>query len=208
MSHYQEFAAYYARERCRWAPENPLRVYNLAIRTLWPEVRDRMTLDHFMATVYATLGFRRTKPDHGKPKIPPGLFHDFDPDKYHGTLPPEDHFVNLFKKRLWGKLGRELRPRTDKRKKGDRFGFVARPHLGLRRGRETPRSRHEQERLDLIPEALATLDPQEQQLVRLVYWDDRSKCEAAVDLKVNRRTVTRRHDEALRKLRRYYEVAG
>jgi hypothetical protein len=82
-----------------------------------------MTLWQFMDCAYAVLGF-------GKDAFQ-GLFGDFDPALYHGMLPLERHFVNLFMKRLRTRLRRALHPRSDDGRKGKREKFRESRGLGL-----------------------------------------------------------------------------
>jgi hypothetical protein len=138
---YQEFASYYVQERAcwvaedpirdGWAPHNPRRLFNLAVK-VWRAYRKRLPLAQMLAAAYSVLGSGaagRDLPGMGtRPR--PGLFRQFDPALYRGRRPLADHFANLFKTRLWANLRRSLRPRTDNGRKGGEE-FQAAPMLGI-----------------------------------------------------------------------------
>jgi len=178
---------------------NPKRAFNLVINTLFRHYRKRLTLWDFMGAVYSTLGV-----GEGEPK---GLFQSFDPSRYHGKSPLEQHFLNLFKKKLWGRLVRLLRTPTHKCKARDRLTFLARPALGLVR-EEKRVSRQEHDLVQSISEALACLDGPEKLVIQMVYWDSLSARKVATILQVDHKTVGRRHNLAIRKLRQFYDVAA
>jgi hypothetical protein len=114
----EEFCRYYVREwgrwvaedasRADWAPRNPKRLFNLALKKLYPDCRKKMSIWAFLAEIYKTLGF------HFEERK--GLFQQFDPCRYQGTLALADHFTNLFKKRLKANLDRALKAKTDRRR--------------------------------------------------------------------------------------------
>lgn len=200
-----EFAEFYRRERCRWAPVNPCRAFNLAFRTLYPYYRRFMTPEQFMSEVYATLGTAT-----GSPR---GLFQTFSPSKYHGRLAVEDHFLNFFKRKLWGKLHRSLKVPSDRGRRGDKMKF-----------RGPKQARHSSHRLDLLEpeqpcrhhlalveslvEAVSLLERLEQDIVRLVYESGLSDRSIAAELRIDRGTVGRKHRKALAKLRHLLGAAA
>jgi RNA polymerase sigma factor (sigma-70 family) len=166
----------------------------------------------FMACVYATLGVRQ-----GNPR---GLFQTFDPTKYNGSLPLEKHFLNVFMKRLRARLHRSRHPRTDNGRNDPDQKFVARPELGLFRqqGRHgTYRSLEDlpdrawpprglQRLLETLPEALSTLTPWEREVIEWAYSSSRlSTRKIGSYLGIDHKTVKRRHDKALEKLRDFYQ---
>src|SRR5437868_6898679 len=89
---YAEFAEFYTAEKCRWAPAEPRRVFNLAFEVVYPDYRDRLSPEQFLGVLYATLGFDGADP--------PGLFQTFDPTRYNGRRRLDDHFVSLFVTKL------------------------------------------------------------------------------------------------------------
>src|SRR5213080_1787408 len=101
---YREFASYYVQQRCPWAPTNPRRLFNLALKSMFRRFGKRITLWELVGEMYATLGVAR-----GEPR---GLFQDFDPSRYHGKLLLESHFANMFKQRLRARLRRACYPRS------------------------------------------------------------------------------------------------
>src|SRR4051812_2790433 len=100
---YHEFRDFYVRERAAWvaerperdawAPRSPRRLFNLAVRTLYRAYRRRLSVWQFVGAVYDTLGLASGDG--------PGLFGDFNPAKYHGNRPLQDHFAAMFKRRVW-----------------------------------------------------------------------------------------------------------
>src|SRR5689334_8381455 len=76
---YEEFAAFYASERCSWAPETPRRAFNLAFEGIYPAYPARLSREQFLALVYDTLGVRQCRPK--------GLFQTFNPTRYMKSLP-------------------------------------------------------------------------------------------------------------------------
>jgi RNA polymerase sigma factor (sigma-70 family) len=191
---YGEFAQFYTSERCPWAPANPRRAFNMAFRKVYPEFSDRLSREQTLAAAYETLGYR------GAPR--PGLFETFDPDKYTGTRPLEEHFLSLFARKLTGKLKALLRRTTDSGRSGDRGKFRPDPDLGLLR--EDVRVASEEERLMALPAVLACLSPRERAVVHLLYWGDLSAHKAGKLLELSHKTVCRAHRSALAKLRRLY----
>ena len=150
---YAEFESYYVAHRCRWAPENPRRVFNLCVHVVYRRYRKRLTLPAFLSVVYATLGipFDESRPhtDADKRRLH-GMFQKFDPAKYRGVLPIEDHFINLLRRKVEGRLLRYLQAPTDTGNRGDDGLF---------------RAWDAQRRLDDlaegIPDAMRTLDDDE-----------------------------------------------
>src|SRR5690349_19586267 len=82
----KEFEEFYTSNRCTPAPPNPRRIFNLCYRTIYRRFRRRLTEWEFLAIVLETLGVRE-----GYPR---GLFQTFDPSRYQGKLPLEDHIVD------------------------------------------------------------------------------------------------------------------
>jgi RNA polymerase sigma factor (sigma-70 family) len=215
---YSEFRQYYVRERCRWAPENPRRPFQLAIKRLYlVRYRKWMSLWQFMAGVYDTLR------GSGKGR---GLFTTFDPTKYSGTRPLEKHLLNCFTKRLRAVLRRSLHPRSDNGRKGLRGKFrVYRAH-GLRREPTTGArargfaARRDLEKLpdrewparglnqfaDTVTDALDSLNEPERNVVELAYCsgDKLSARRIGEALGIDHKTVVRRLATAIRRLRDYY----
>jgi hypothetical protein len=192
---YPEFAQFYAAERCRWAPANPRRLFNIAFTTIYPAFEARLSPEQTLGVVYTTLGFR------GADR--PGLFQTFDPAKYHGTRPLPDHFVSLFARKLTGKLKRAV-ARTDQGRSADPAKFRPKPVLGLLD--EGVLRRDEQEALDDLPAALARLDAREHDVVHLTYWADLSARKVGAALGMDHKAVARVHAAAVAKLRRAYGV--
>jgi RNA polymerase sigma factor (sigma-70 family) len=212
---YDEFAAYYASERCRWAPNDPRRVFNLALKSIYPSYNRRLTAEQFLALIYDTLGVRQ-----GRPR---GLFQSFNPGKYKGRLSLQDHFVNLFMRRLKDRLkGNLSRNGTDQNRQADASEFQARPELGLYKVTRTSRWNrqrveslpealaflltHDREVENAVAEALAGLGLQEEQVIRLTYWGGLSRRKIGRLLGLDHKTVARRYDDALWKLREFYGV--
>jgi hypothetical protein len=195
---YREFREFYDAHRCVYAPANPRRIFNLCFKSVYRAYRNRLTTFEFLGVIYTTLGVRQ-----GEPR---GLFQTFDPVKYKGKLPLDRHFVNLFKKKLWGKLILALSPRTDQGKPADPGKFHARPELGLRRAAGL--SRWDRDVREAIHEALAYLDELERAVIHLTYWGGLSARMVGELLSVDHKTVGRRHCRALQKLREFYGVAA
>jgi len=197
---YAEFERYYVGARCRWAPANPRRLFNLAFKRVYPAYREKMSRWQFLAAIYRTLGVRDNEEL-------PGLFQTFDPRKYKGPLPLEDHFVNFFKKKLVGNLTLAMKRVTDNGRRGDREKFIARPEIGLLT-EQTRFSRHDIEAVEALPEALAHLESEERVVIQLTYWAGDSNRSIGRCLGLNHKTVAARHRSAMSKLRRCYNVAG
>jgi hypothetical protein len=183
---YEEFARYYMEERCRWAPTNPKRVFNLAFEVVYPDFHGRLTPEEFLAEMYAVLGFRGSQPE--------GLFQTFDPTKYTCSLPLQNHFVNLFRARLrWRLL--------------DQFRRLAKWRQKLNPAELTHEAEERRlERVADLPEGLSLLSSVEFAVVHMTYWGRYSHREVAVELGMDRETVRRRHDSALLRLRAFYGV--
>jgi RNA polymerase sigma factor (sigma-70 family) len=194
---YREFASYYHEHRCCYAPANPRQIFGLCM-SLYQAYRRFMPAWEFMSDVYATLGVRE-----GEPR---GLFQTFAPAKYRGKLSLERHFANLFKKKLWGKVLRSLSPKTDRGRRGDPGRFQASPELGLRK--EQPRSRWDRELIENVREAMAQLEGGERTIIYLMYWRDFSARKIAALLEVDHKTVGRRYDKAMKKMREFFGVAA
>ena len=154
-----------------------------------------MSLPHLLSTIYRTLGF------NGNERA--GLFQTFDPSKYKGKLPIEDHFVNLFKKRLWGSILRAINPRSDAGRPCDRSMFAASADIGLIKQEKV--SKRGRESIDCIQDALARLGPIERLIIELKYWLRLSNRTIAAELSIGRGTVRNKHSKAIRELRRYYD---
>lgn len=193
---YDEFAQFYAQERCPWAPTNPRRVFDLAFGKTFRAYRKTLSREQVLAAVYDTLGFRGAER--------PGLFQTFDPARYSGSRPYEDHFLSLFARKLRGKLSLMTRRTTDGGREGDTTKFRPNPALGLLRKEERPAS--EQALLDDIPAVLDCLDARERGVIHLVYWADLSARKVGALLGMDHKTVARVHDQAVGKLRRLYGV--
>src|SRR5262249_23061713 len=110
---FREFAQFYLTEKCDWAPSNPRRVFNMAVEVLYKECRNKLSEEQVLAELYGVFGFAGADP--------PGLFQTFDPTRYRGRLRVEDHFINLFVRKLKRRLGRCARRFTDGGRRG-RFG--------------------------------------------------------------------------------------
>ncbi len=191
---YQEFAHYYMAERCQWAPTNPRRAFNLAFEIASRRNYRPLSEEHVLTVVYATLGFR------GADR--PGLFQTFDPAKYNGTLPLNDHFINLFARKFSGKLSKEMSRTTDRGRKGDAEKFQTTPGLGLRNERTLPdRNRH---LLDDLPEVLNCLNGRERGVIHLLYWEDLSARKIGALMGIDHKTVASVHQTAVSKMRRAY----
>ncbi len=198
---YREFAAYYAAERCRWAPDNPRRLFNLAFKKVYPRFCDRLTEEEFVETMYTTLGFPGSRPR--------GLFRTFDPAKCHDRLPLADHFANRFKAQLAYRVRDRLRREAKRRRRRvRRKKLTPGAERRLRRDGGSPYDRVEREWVDALPEALGRLAPDESVVVRMTYWERYSLREVAVVLGLDRGTVRRRHDAAIAVLRAFYGVSG
>ena len=193
---YEELALYYATERCRWAPANPRRLFNLAFKRLYPAYRRWISSHQFLAVVYDTLGTRR-----GKPR---GLFQTFDPARYTKSLPLEEHFINLFAQKLKGRAKNHLKREAAHGQVCDPTKLRAQPEMEL--VGTTQRSTRHGEWLASIPDALWQLDAEEHLVIRLKFWDDLSLREIGLALRQDHKTVGRRQEAALGKLRRYYGV--
>lgn len=178
---YPEFARYYTAERCAWAPENPRRLFNLAFDSIYPDYEDELSPEQCLGVVYDTLGVGRT-----------GLFRTFDPAEYHGTLPLEYHFANMFARRLRGNLKREVK-RARRRKR-------------LRDHSDQTRTAGEQFLLNLLPVFVGCLTARERVVIHLRYWWSMSSREVGARLRVDHKTAGRILANALRKLRRMFGV--
>lgn len=197
---YEEFARYYTTERCPWAPENPRRVFNLAFEVIYPRWCDVLTEEEFLRAIYDILGFRGSKPQ--------GLFETFDANQYGGPLPLPDHFVNLFRVKLEGRVLDECRRATRLRRRKYKPGTLT-PNGERRLKRlDNPLTGADQERVDALAEALAVLPPVELAVVHMTYWGRYSRQEVADQLDLDRDTVRRRHESALARLRVFYGVSA
>jgi DNA-directed RNA polymerase specialized sigma24 family protein len=215
---YKEFSTFYLRQRCRWAPANPWRVFRMSTKRLYlPSFGKFMTVWEFLSCVYLTLGVRE-----GQPR---GLFQDFDPALYtNGRKSLQKHFLNVFMKRLKARLKRSLRPRTDKGREDPHKKFLARPELGLIRqeARGTradnfgdvkkslsdrtcpPKELHKD--VETVREALETLPRLYRAVVEMTFWPRKrpSDRKIAAALGIDHKTVRKRRDRAILELRRYY----
>jgi RNA polymerase sigma factor (sigma-70 family) len=195
---YREFAGYYALHHCPEAPARPRRLFNLCVKKIYPACRSRITPPEFMGAVYDILGVRC-----GQPK---GLFQSFDPAKYRGALPLENHFVNLFARKLRGKLARASKPAGDGGRRGNPEKFFCRPELGLIK--EEVRSRRDREMAESVIEAIEVLESHERLVIHMTYWEELSNRKIGEILGIDHKTVRSKHDRAIRKLRRYYAASA
>lgn len=194
---YEEFARFYAAERCPWAPLNPKRVFNLAFTVVYPRFRDHFTPEQFLAEMYDVLGFRGA--DSG------GLFATFDPAKYHGSLPLQNHFVNRFRATLEWRLVDHIRAEAKWLRRFRPSELTSEgEEEGLARAKSSDNAWMEAALLDL-PDGLSLLKPAEVAVIRQMYWRGLSQRETAVHLGLDRGTVHRRHESALESLRAFYE---
>jgi RNA polymerase sigma factor (sigma-70 family) len=154
---------------------------------IYQEYRNKLTEEQLLAEVYAVLGFAGSKP--------PGLFRTYDPAKYHGRLSHEDHFVNLFARKLKSRLRRAAR-----RASGD----CRRRRLYA--AREQTVSTQEQMCRALLPVVLGCLEPRERAVIHLTYWEALSARKVGELLGIDDKTVKKVHDKAVGKLRRWYGV--
>jgi RNA polymerase sigma factor (sigma-70 family) len=179
---FDEFSDFYLRYRCEWAPAAPRRLFNLA-RKLAEDRGGRVSLPECLSAAYEVLL---------------SLFGAFDPAKYAGNLSPEDHFANLFARYMKQRLIR-LERMTDRGRPGDIVKFQDRPELGLwKEGRDSPRDEAARE---WVRDAVAELPDPERAVVHARYWDDLSDSAIGRALKIHRKTVRKRHDDALDRLR-------
>jgi DNA-directed RNA polymerase specialized sigma24 family protein len=213
----REFTAFYTPVRRPGFP-HPSRLLGLC-RHLYRRYRRRLSAWEFFAAAYEVLDGR---PGRGR-----GLVNDFDPDRYRGRLRAEDHFVNMFARRLRAGLARSRRWGTRRGWPEDRADFPHRPALGLHAGGghdPRPRVRRQQADADVavrphggwsrrtagadlrasLPEALATLGGVHSRVIALWYWEGLSARAIGLTLGLDHKTVRRRHDEALDRLRAYY----
>jgi RNA polymerase sigma factor (sigma-70 family) len=187
---FSEFAAYYDPLRCPHAPPAAR-----AFRLLWGLYRRRfhrwVCPWEFLATVYDTL--------HGTSDRYPGLFASFHPGSYRGRLPLEKHFLNMLVKRL--------RARFQGRRKAGRRTARAWRRAREELAREVRHRHSSDDPLSSLPEALATLDREEARVIDLRYWHGFTTARAiARELGIDHKTVARRHDRAIARLRAFYGV--
>jgi RNA polymerase sigma factor (sigma-70 family) len=193
---YGEFASYYSQERCPWAPASPRRLFKLAFKKFFRAYRRHLTPEQFLAVVYDTLGTRR-----GRPR---GLFQTFDPRLYKNSLPLEEHFVNLFATKLKGRLKNHVKRAASAGRLCDPTRLRFRGQLELvGKAQSSPRER---DLLGALPEAMDQLDDEEHTIITLAFWHDLSLREIGAILRRDHKTVGRRQEAALRKLRRFYDV--
>jgi RNA polymerase sigma factor (sigma-70 family) len=185
---FNEFAAYYSRYRCSWSPYNPRRLFSFVIKSLYPYYRRRLGLYEFISVVYQTLGFPGSEPA--------GLFKTFDRKKYRGDRPIDSHFINFFKTKLRGNLGRFLKRDKGKKRGVDPVVVQPRPWLVLQRASDRPR----RETYDVLG-ALDSLDEQERQIIRLTFWEGYSDRKIAEVVRVDHKTVKAWRERILAKLR-------
>jgi RNA polymerase sigma factor (sigma-70 family) len=176
-----EFDCYYVEYRCRWAPTSPRPIFNLCFNWVFLAYRKRMSPEEFMSVIYETLE---------------SLFQTFDPDKYTGRLPLDKHFVIFFKRKLQGKLSHSL-------KKISSRGHCAQPEefpdiMPLED--ETRSSEH----VESLPEGLTQLDQEERHVIERKFWDGYSFRKIGRELDRDHKTVIRRYDSALAKLRDFF----
>lgn len=176
----------------------------------------RLLPGEFLSLVFQAL--------YGSPGKSRGLVADFDPARYRGRLPPAGHFLNMLKRRLQAGVRRELDRITDRGRVGDEARFPHRPEVGLCALRGWPREATEpgtrfdpaaipdrtnspdglDRLIESLPEALATLSPQQHRVVFLKYWLGWSNRRIGADTGLDHKTVAGRHSEALNRLRAYY----
>jgi RNA polymerase sigma factor (sigma-70 family) len=195
---YDEFAAYYASERCWWAPNDPRRIFNLAFKSIYPTYNRRLTVEQFLALIYDTLGVRQ-----GRPR---GLFQKFDPARYTKSLPLEEHFINSFAFRLRGRLKNYLKRDTSHHRVCNPAKLRA--LLDSKRVRSAQGMPRERELLAALTDALERLEGEEYLVIRLAYWNDLSAREIGLALRRDHKTVRSRLETALSKLRRFLSASG
>ena len=196
----EEFSEYYIQEwgrwvaedesRADWAPRNPKRLFNLALKKLYPDCCKKMSIWAFLSEIYKTLGVHAGKPE--------GLFQAFDPARYHGKLPLASHFVNLFKGRLRANLHRALKAKTNERK-------CKKPEVYRAFGSNSRSPGQKWELTGLLHEMVARLGESERAIIRLRYWEGLSDRGIGRQLVIDHKKVKRRHDSAINKLRSFFE---
>jgi RNA polymerase sigma factor (sigma-70 family) len=129
------------------------------------------------------------------------LFEDFDPARYGGERPLTDHFVDMFAGRIKRALARRARPKSDKGKKGDKNRFVGRPELGLFNGTSDRTSLQNEWMRQKVHEALRHLPEAQHQVIKGKYFLEQSYREIARELGFDHKTVRKRHDDAIDRLR-------
>jgi RNA polymerase sigma factor (sigma-70 family) len=189
---YEEFASYYKKERCCWAPGNPARVFELAFSVVRREYGDRLSPQEIVGAIYLALGTRA-----GSPR---GLFTSFDPSKYHGRLAIEDHFVNMLARRVMGVVTRELQHVSGDRRQDSLRRVWDRRHLRSRL------SAREYRLLEAILEAMWLLEERERELLGWRFRDDLSNREIGRLLGIDHKTVGVRLASVLQRLRQFTEV--
>ena len=187
----EEFIIYYREFRCEWAPQNPLRIWNLAVKSIYPEFRSRISPSELLAFIFTTLGFTGSDPI--------GLFDSFNPDLYSGSLSYEDHFVNFFGRKLRGNIRNFIWITNKKNRVENTAKFQPRPELGLLR--KESRSTKEQSHLLLLRCFVHFLTEVEQLVIHLLYWEDLSTRKAGARLSFDHKKVQRVRDRTLERLR-------
>jgi hypothetical protein len=193
-----EFARFYDACRCGWAPANPDRAFGLAFKSVYPEFDNRVSEEEVLAAAFDALGY----PGADRP----GLFRTFDPGKYSGGLPLEDHFLNLFARKLRGKLESSLRRTTDNGRPGDPDKFRPNPALGLLRGTAEPAANRTP--ADDLRADLGVLTDRQRAAVWYRYWAGLSDRDAGRRLGLDHKTVAKDHRAALARLRPLYGAEG
>jgi RNA polymerase sigma factor (sigma-70 family) len=90
---------------CEWAPRNPWRVFRFVFKTVYEHWERQVSESEFLSIVYLVLGDGDSS-DDGEMR---GLIYGFRPELYHGSLPLQEHFLNMLKKRLWSRVRRYVK---------------------------------------------------------------------------------------------------
>jgi DNA-directed RNA polymerase specialized sigma24 family protein len=208
----REFMQYYESHRCLGAPPGG-RVFGFCWTLYETRFARRFSPQEFLGALYETLDGR---PGRGR-----GLLNDFELSKYHGGVPAANHFINMLAYRLIVRLQRWRRRLSDRGKSPKRPGFLHRPELGLCRGvaRRTavpgadgpdlpdlphpdgPPGQTVDDSGEGLTEALAALSPSQYEIILLWYWGGLSARAIGGAVGVDHKTVRRRHDWALNRLR-------
>jgi len=188
---YSDFKQFYLSHRCPWSPPDPARIYGLCRKILYGEYSNWLTAADLLWQAKALLV---------------RMFGEYDPSRYRGRLRQEDNFANLFAQKMRGRLHRLIRPTTDTGNRGRADKFPHMPGMGLVNEAAAKDRDWCGDLVGKLPGAYLTLDGEEYQAIIKTYWEDKTFTQIGRDLGMSDKTAKARHDDALTKLKGYFDA--
>jgi len=221
-------------ERRDWAPHNPRRLFNLVVRAIRPAYRNCLSDWHIFSAAYATLGFADGRGFPGLfATFDPSRYHGRLPLADHFVGVFKKRLRARLAKLRYAKTDSGRQGHKGKFQANVGLGLVREQrHAGHRKRTDpgleevvvaavvrsgvveavvaayvgpTPATR-QRLLVEAVREALGCLDADERSVVRMTYWGGESARSIGAKLNITHKTVGRRHERAIAKLRAYIQA--